>query len=131
MKNWVAVIIIFLLILTLGIFIGKSCKDDTPVSQGYEQIEKDIAEINNSMKALQDSMSVLAELRIETKNYYNYEITKIDSIYAYGGSVAEFDSTIRHWTNYIYGFNDFFAEPFRLIPDSTDSSSSGKLLPSN
>lgn len=132
MKNLLTAVIIFLIVLALGFFIGKSCsKSDTSLSQGYEQIEKDITEINKSMKALQDSISALAELRMETKNYYNYEITKIDCVYISGGSVAKFDSTIRYWTNYIYGFNDFFSEPFRVIPSSEDSTSSSFILPSN
>jgi len=132
MKNYIAIAVFILLILILGFFIGQSCsKDGGQISQGYEQIEKDIAEINNSMKALQDSIGMLAQQRIETINHYNYEITKIDCVYAYGGSVAEFDSTIRYWTNYIYGFGDFFTQPFRVVPDSSYSTPSSKLLQPN
>lgn len=80
MKSWVPAIIIFLLILTLGIFIGKSCKDDTPVSQGYEQIKKDIAEINKGMKALQDSISAIDVERIINQEYNTYETIKMDSL---------------------------------------------------
>jgi len=131
MSKIIAVVIFIILFIVLGFFIGKSCDGDNSLPQAYEQIEKNITEINKSMKALQDSISALAELRIETKNYYNYEITKIDCVYFSGGSVAKFDSTIRYWTDYIYGLDNFFAKPFRVIPNSTDSTADGELLPSS
>jgi hypothetical protein len=134
MKNLIAGIVIFLIILALGFFVGKSCsKGDNSLPQAYERIEKDITEINNSMKALQDSISALAELRMITKNYYNYEIKKIDSIYASGGNVNLMDSIILHWTDIIFGTRGLFDFPFGSAPtiQSIEDSTTGiKLVPS-
>ena len=134
MKQIIAVIVFGILLIILGFFIGKSCSENEKLSnlnQIYEQNKKSIKAINGDVKALRDSMFILAQQRNITNKYYKYEISKIESVYVNDGSYATMDSVIRHWTEIIYGLPSFFSNKIGVIPDSEDSTTSSKLLPSD
>ena len=117
-------IVILLLLIIAGLLILQRCEDDKNVSEihkVFEQNKEAIAEINFTIESLIDSMGKLAIKKDEIKNYYNYEITKIDSVYLNNGTVADMDSAIRYWTRHIWEIEGFFSIEF----DSTGALSGG------
>ena len=120
----VTFIVILLLLIIAGLLILQRCEGDENISEihkVFEQNKEVIAEINSTVKSLIDSMAKLAIERNEIKNYYNYEITKIDSVYVNDGSIADIDSAIRYWTRHIWEIEGFFSIEF----DSTGALSGG------
>jgi hypothetical protein len=110
MKNWIIAVILVVSLLTIGIFIGQSCKDDvdlTTIEKAITESKETVKQIQKDIEAINDSISALAEQRLLQKNYYNYEITKIDSIYALPDSTMV-NPIIRAWTDRIYRLPDFF-----------------------
>lgn len=78
MKNYIAIGVFVILILTLGFFIGKSCADKEVIVK--TDFDKTVKVIDEKISVLQDSINAIAKQRIVHKTFNKYETIKIDSL---------------------------------------------------
>ena len=130
----VTFIVILLLLIIAGLLILQRCEDDKNVSEihkVFEQNKEAISEINFTIESLIDSMGKLAIKKDEIKNYYNYEITKMDSVFKYSADTLLVNAYLRYWTARLYELPGFFQNTTNdsgTSNDSEDNATSGELV---
>lgn len=108
MKNYIAVGIFVVLILTLGFFIGKSCADKEVIVK--TDFDKTVKVIDEKISVLQDSINAIAKQRIVHKTFNKYETIKIDSLIQLDSSWV--NAIIRARIERLYQLPEFFTLPF-------------------
>ena len=95
----------------MGLFLAKQCSDDPSQALLEQAISQNIkianeqAEIKKYLVQLADSIK---NTRQNIINRYNYEITKIDSVYAFGNDSTVVNAILRYWTDRLYRLPGFF-----------------------
>ena len=83
MKSWVSAIIIAAVLITLGFFIGKSCSGDeslTSIDRALKESRDRDQQIVKQIEAINDSLEVISQQRINNQTFNKYEIVKMDSL---------------------------------------------------
>jgi hypothetical protein len=130
--KWLAGTIVIVAFISLGFFIGKSCSENATLNEIDKKIkasEKRFDKFQEDIKALGDSLESLAQKRIENKTYYNYEITKIDSIVRLDSTVI--NAILRTRTDRLYrlpGYISLTIDNNGVKPDSQNISLLMKVL---
>jgi hypothetical protein len=110
--NWKTLIILGLLFIALGYFIGQSCNSNehiTNIDKAISESQKRFDSIGVQIKSINDSLSAFTIQRTENKNYYTYETYKIDSLIQLDSSVV--NAIIRARLDKLFRLPEFFIVP--------------------
>jgi hypothetical protein len=109
MKSWVSAIIIAAVLITLGFFIGKSCSGDeslTSIDRALKESRDRDQQIVKQIEAINDSLEMISQQRINNQTFNKYEIIKMDSLISIDS--AWVNAIIRARIERIYQLPGFF-----------------------
>lgn len=125
--TWLAIVVFILLILLLGVFIGKSCDSDeslTSINNAMAQRDKNLTILQKKMEGIDSAIKALRIERNEIKNYYSNKYYQIDSLANIDSLII--NGIIRARTERLFrlpGFFDFTIDSLRVGVSSKNSSS--------
>jgi hypothetical protein len=83
MKSWISAIIIAAVLITLGYFVGQSCSGNeslTNIDRALKESRDRDKQIVKQIEAINDSLEVISQQRINNQTFNKYEIIKMDSL---------------------------------------------------